>query len=314
MNCPTTDELVAIAVGYPAVRGREHVAACPACTSRLNEIGATLVRLEAAHATRDRGHEAGRARLLAALAAEPPPARLTLLRRIVMDRRTWISSAAAAAAVAAAVFLGWGGTPSVALADALKPFREAKSFSCEMVPLQGGEPGPGTDKFSLRLTWASPGSLRMEIRADGKPHETVIVPNGKPGVVLQHWNKTHFPTAEKLGRQEEALLKLVNGLAAYSSGDQKPAGTDEIGKVKAPRFELTVADPEAKDVSWRANVWVHPETKRPLRVEFALQAGQDPRGKGVAALRLEKFEWDGKTDGLFDATPPAGYKSAAVGR
>jgi outer membrane lipoprotein-sorting protein len=314
MSCLTTDELVALAVGDPGARGREHVAGCAACTAGLNEIGATLARLEAAHATPDRGHDSGRARLLAALAAELVPARPAFLRRIVMDRRTWVSTAAAAAVVAAAGFLGWGGTPSVALADALKPFKEAKSFSCEMVPLQGGESGPGTDKFTLRLTWAAPGSIRMEIRSDGKPHETVIVPDGKPGVVLQHRDKTYFPTAKKPGRQEAALLKLISGLAAYSSGDQKPVGTNEIGEVKAPRFELTVADPDAKDVSWFANVWVDPETKRPLRVEFALQAGQDPRGKGIAALRLEKFEWNVKTDGLFDATPPAGYKSALLGR
>jgi outer membrane lipoprotein-sorting protein len=314
MICLTTDALVALAVGDPAARGREHVAACPPCAARLADIRAALARLETAHTAPDLGHHTGRGRLLATLSAGPAPARPTFLRKIVMDRRTWVSSAVAAAVVAAAVFLGWGGTPSVALADALKPFKEAKSFSCEMVPLQGGEPALGTDKMTLRVTWAAPGSLRMEILTDGKPQETIIVPDGKPGVILHHQAKTYFPTAGKPSRQEAALLKLINGLAAYSSGDQKPVGTDEIGKVKAPRFELTVADPDAKEVTWRAKMWVDPDTKRPLRVEFALHAGQDPGEKGVSALRLEKFEWNVKSDGLFDATPPGGYKSAAVGK
>jgi hypothetical protein len=312
MSCPTTDALVALALGDPAARDPGHVGNCPTCAARLAEIGSALARLESAHAVPDRGPEAGRGRLLAALAAEPVPARPTLVRRIVMDRRTWASSAAAAAAIVTAVLLGGGGTPSLALADALKPFKEAKSFSCDMVPLRGGEAAPGTDKVNLRLTWAVPGSIRNEILTDGKPQETVIAPKGKPGVVLNHRDKTYLPTGAKPRRQEAALIKLIDGLAAYSGGDEKPAGSDEIGKVKAPRFDLNVADPADKEVTWRARVWVHPETRRPLRVEFALGAGQDPAGKGVSAVRLEKFEWDVKTDGLFDATPPAGYKSAVA--
>jgi hypothetical protein len=105
---------------------------------------------------------------------------------------------------------------------------------------------------------------------------------------------------------------MIHGLASYSGGDQKPAGTDEIGAVKASRFDLEISDPEAKDVVWRYRVWIHPETKQPVRIDFALQAGQDPTAKDVVGLRLEKFEWDVKTEGLFDTTPPAGYKSAVV--
>jgi hypothetical protein len=312
MNCSTDEDLAALAVGGTSASSREHIAGCPACAARFAEIRTVVERLEAAHAAPDRAHETARARLFAALAEEPVPVRPTLLWRVLMDRRTWITSAAASAAVFIAVLLGWGGAPAVALADGLKPFKEAKSFSCEMILLKDGKPTDAGKKLTLKLTWAAPGSLRSDVIAGDKPQATVIVPEGKAGVVLDHREKTFLPTDGKYGHQEAALLKLVHGLASYSGGDQKPAGTDEVGGVKAPRFDLKISDPEAKDAVWQYRLWVHPETKRPVRVEFALQAGQDPTAKDVVGVRLEKFEWDVKAEGLFDTKPPVGYKSAVV--
>ncbi len=225
-----------------------------------------------------------------------------------MDRRIWIMSVATAAAVFLGVFLGWG-APAVALADGLKPFKEAKSFSCEMVMLKDGKPADAGNKMTLKLTWAAPGSLRNDLLMGKKPQSTIILPQGKAGVVLDHRDKTYLPTDAKPGRQEAAILKLVQGLAKYS-GDQKPAGIDEVDGVKAPRFDLEIRDPEVKDSAWQYRIWIHPETKRPVRVEFALQPGQDPKAKDVAAIRLEKFEWEVKTEDLFDTKPPTGYKSS----
>jgi hypothetical protein len=310
MNCATDEDLAALAVGGTSAATREHIAGCPACAARFAQIRTVVERLESAHAAPDRAHATGRARLLAALAEEPVPVRPTLLRRVLMDRRTWITSAVAAAAVLIAVLLGWGGAPTVVLADGLKSFQEAKSFSCEMILLKDGKPDDAVKGMTLKLIWAAPGSLRGESFADGKPLATAIFPKGKAGVVLDHRAKTFLPTDGKPGRQEAAFLKMIHGLASYSSGDQKPAGTDEVGAVKVPRFDLEISDSEKKDAVWKYRVWIHPETKRPVRVEFALQAGQDPTGKDVVGIRLEKFEWDVKTEGLFDTAPPPEYKSA----
>jgi len=312
MNCPTDEALAALAVGGASATGREHIAGCPTCAARYAAIRAVVECLESAHAAPDRAHASGRARLLAALAEEPVPVRPTLLWRVLMDRRTWITSAVASTAVFIAVFLAWGGAQAVALADGLKPFKDARSFSCEMILLKDGKPIDAGKKTTFKLIWAAPGSLRSEVLADGKPQATFILPKGEAGVVLDHREKTFLPNDGKAGRQEAALLKLVHGLAAHSGGDQKPAGTDEVGAVKAPRFDLEIGDPEAKGAVWRYRLWVHPETKRPVRVEFALQAGQDPTAKDVVGVRLEKFEWDVKAEGLFDTQPPEGYKSAVV--
>jgi hypothetical protein len=314
MNCPTDEDLAALAVGGTSATSREHIAGCPACAARFAQIRTVVERLESAHAAPDRAHATGRARLLAALAGEPVPVGPTLLWRVLMDRRTWITSAVASAAVLIAVLLGWGGAPAVALADGLKSFRDAKSFSCELILLKDGKPDDAGKGMTLKLIWAAPGSLRSDVFADGKPQGTAIVPNGKAGVVLDHRTKTFLPTDEKPGRQEAALLKLIHGLASYSGGDQKPAGIDEVGGVKASRFDLEISDSEANDAVWRCRVWIHPETKRPMQVDFALPAGQDPTAKDVVGVRLEKFEWDVKVEGLFDTTPPAGYKSAVVGK
>lgn len=314
MNCPSTDALIALAIGAPTPANRDHITGCPACAARLSEIRSVLDRLEA-HATPDRGHEAGRVRLLAALAAEPGPVRPSFVRRVLMDRRTWASSAAAAALVVAAVLLGWGGSSPVALADALQPFKEAKSFACELIPLQDGKPSPEAEKVTVRIIWAAPGSLRCEFssKPDGRLGETVIIPHGKAGINLDHRRKTYRPTSQPAAA-EAVMLKLIHGLAAQPDGDQKPAGTDMIGTVKAPRFDLKLSVPEAKGMAWHAHVWVDPKTKQPLRVEFALQPGKNPADKGVTAIRLDKFEWNTKVDGLFDTEPPAGYESASGAR
>ncbi|MDY3558910.1 hypothetical protein R5W23_006086 [Gemmata sp. JC673] len=309
MKCPTDDALVELALTGDASAVQQHVAGCPACAARFSDINGVMHGMEAAQAVADRGHEAGRARLLAALAVEPPPTRNTLLWRVLMDRRTWITSGAISAAVIVVVVLGWGGAPAVALADGLKPFKEAKSFSCDWVPLHKGKPFEVANKMTFRLTWAAPGSVRSEIFADGKPQSVAIAPHGKEGFIVDHSNKT-VTSIDDPDAEEATILKLIDGLATYSGGDKKAAGTDEIDGVKAARFELEIPNAEAKDAPWRYRIWVHPETKRPVRLEFALQALHDPTAKGVAGVRLEKFEWDVKTDGLFDTKPPAGYKSA----
>jgi hypothetical protein len=307
MSCLTDDQIVALAVGDFAA-GQDHVAGCPACSSRLRDVRERLSKLEEVMITFDRGGGAGRARLLSALAKEPAPAR-SFFRRIVMNRRNW--ALAAAAALAVLLYSPWGreGT-TVALADALRPFKEAKSFSCDVVPLAGGKPTSDVKKFRTRLLWAAPGSLRSDLVVGGKPQSTVIAPAGKKGLLLDHKAKTYTRTGGRPGAQEAAVLRLIEGLASYTPGDQKPAGTDDVGGVKAPRFDLKTGD--AKKGVWRYRLWVDPKTKRPLRVDLALQPGVEPGAKDAPGLRMENFEWDVKLGGSFDTRPPAGYKEVVV--
>jgi hypothetical protein len=304
MSCLTDAQIAALALEAPFATGRDHLAGCAACAARLAALRTAFDRLEGAVLREGPGHGAGRDRLLAALATEPVPVR-PLFWRIVMNRRNWAVTAAVVM-IAVAVFLGWGRTTPVSLADTLKPFKEAKSFACDMVTLKGGKPDPKADKLKVRLTWAAPGSIRTEILADGQPQTAFVLPHGKPGVSIDHREKKYTPLEGKMGMQEMAVHRLINKLAAYTPGEQKPAGTDEIDGLKAPRFDLTLPDIDKRE--WHFRVWAHPVTKRPLQVEFPLQPGGWPEGRNAVTVRLEHFEWDAKVDGLFDTTPPAGYR------
>lgn len=312
MTCLTDEQIVSLAIGPPDDTARRHCADCPACADRLAEVRTRMNQLEATLTATDRAHAAGRVRLLAALAAEPVPARPTLIRRIVMDRRNWVLTAAAAVLVAVVV-LGWPGDSSaVVLAEALRPFKEAKSLSCDMVVLKGGKPWDESlpadkrGKLKTRLTWAAPGSLRLETTGDGQPTIQLILPHGKPGIIIDPAGKEYSPIDRKPDGKDEVVLRLINTLAEYTPGEKKPAATDEIDGVKAPRFDLRIAGADRQE--WHYRIWAHPTTKRVLRVEFALMPGKDLTAEGVSVARLERFEWDVQTEGVFDTTPPAGYK------
>jgi hypothetical protein len=315
MSCLTDEQIVSLVVGAPCAAFREHVSSCQACADRLAEVQSRMARLEAALTATDPAHEAGRVHLLTALREEPVPVR-PLFWRIVMNRRNWAVTAAAAM-IAIVAFLGWPGGPrAAALAEALRPFKEAKAFACDMVTLKDGKPGDTIlpaekrGKLKTRLTWAAPGSLRFDTSNDGKPLSGLILPHGKPGIIFGHTNKEYTPLERKSGGNEEAILQLINTLAAYTPAEKKPDGTDDVAGLKAPRFDLVIADADKRQ--WHYRIWVHPTTMRVLRVEFALLPGKELTAKDVVAVRLDQFDWDVKTEDLFDTKPPAGYKRVVV--
>jgi hypothetical protein len=53
--------------------------------------------------------------------------------------------------------------------------------------------------------------------------------------------------------------------------------------------------------SGTVRVWSHPETKRPVKVEW------DMDGDGKNLMRFDEFKWDVPTDGWFDTAPPKRY-------
>jgi hypothetical protein len=314
MSCLTDEQIVSLALGEPGGSGREHLATCQVCADRLAEVLGRMDRLESALTAPDPAHAAGRTRLLAALGREPVP--VSLLWRVAMNRRNWVVTAAAAL-LAAVVLPGWlVGLRANALAEALRPLKEAKSFACDMVNLKGGKPWDADlaaekrGKLKTRLTWAAPDALLLDTTSDGKPLARLVVPAGKLGILIGYAEKEYAPMERRQAGKEEAVARLINTLAAYTPGGEKPAGTDDIDGLKAPRYDLAIADADKRQ--WHYRIWVDPETKRVLRVEFALLPGKEPTAEGFPGVRLERFEWDVKTEGLFDTTPPAGFKLSAL--
>jgi hypothetical protein len=305
MNCLSNDELIRLALD-PAVSDewRGHLQGCEHCAEQSRTVAQLLRQTAAAHHWFEDGHEAGRARLMTALLAEhSPPKPFSLFRRIVMNRRNWFISASAASIVGAA-FIVWNlvSPPSLALADALQKFKEAKSFSCKM----SGKDFP--EDLTIKLTWASPGSIRIDMLVKEKTQTSSIMPEAGNGLVINHRDKTYTITERsQIGGQEQRILDMFKALVAYSGKDVKPSGTDEIDGVKAPRFDLLMNQQKPKEGEWELRVWVHPETKRTLRVDFKI-IPLGAKWESPPVYRLEKFEWDIDTAKLFDANPPRDYE------
>ena len=76
MACLSEEQIVQVALGL-AEDGRStaHIDECAMCRARLAEIRQVTQQLAAAHAERDGGHKASRARLLAKLTTFDVPAR-----------------------------------------------------------------------------------------------------------------------------------------------------------------------------------------------------------------------------------------------
>lgn len=230
-----------------------------------------------------------------------------------MNRRNWVISASTAAIIVAGLVV-WNlfSPPSVALADALQKLKEAKSFSCDMTFKVDGKTYGFPNDLTFKLTWASPGSFRSDILVKEKFQSSFIMPDNAAGLVIDHKDKK-YQIIEKaqMGEQEKLIANMFKTLATYSAADEKPSGTDEIDGLKAPRFDLLMNQRKPKEGEWDFRVWVHPETKRPLRVDFNIipkEANSDVR----QVYRLEKFVWDVKTDNLFETVPPKGYGNATV--
>ena len=310
MNCLNTDQLARLALGDAPPEWNVHVQACAACSARLSEVEGVLRTTAEAHVTFGASHEAGRRRLMTSIQAEAhPPRPQTLFERIVMNRRNWIATATALAIVATAFFAWDWRNPTIALADAIKTVKEAKSFSAYIerpVPIAKDD-----QKAKAKITWAAPGSLRSDSIEEGKTLASAIVHKDKPGIAIDHKDKTFLPIDErKIGKQEAVILRVINDLSAYKVGDEKPAATEKIDGVKALRFDLVLNGREAKPGEWDHRVWVNPKTKRPIRVDFNILAGMKlPAGVEPIIYRLDKIEWDVPIDKLFDTTPPVGYKA-----
>ena len=292
MSCLSDERLAALALGLPDDADSLHLAGCAACAARLARIEGVLRLGEAAHRTPLPGRPA--------LDGEPPPALPSPLERFLMDRRTW---AVAAIAAGLLLYLSLHGAP-LALADALKPFKDAEAFACEAVILMDGKPADPNKKTVLKLAWTAPGSMRAETVIDGKTVLVVVGPLGKPVTVIDHKAKT-IRRVGKPGAQETVVLRMVQGLASYPAGDAKPAGHDMIGGVRAARFDLVS---KQFGTTWHYRLWADPKTKHPLRVDMAVQPDKKLDDKGVVAMRLEKFAWGKKAAGSFDAKAPPGYK------
>lgn len=316
MNCPSTPDLLRAALLSDAESDREreaafdsHLLVCAACRERRRDARETAVRLEEAHAIFRGDRERGRERLMMALAATPrveSPSPVPSWRRIVMQRRVWLSGALAASLAAAAI-VGWSLVqPASVQAQAVAALQAAESYRCRMTMVFPPEARPPAEQgFADRaiVHWASPGSMRIEMYSGEDLQRTAIMPFERAGLSLDHAART-FERHAATNNQATPLLALAR-LAEFVEDADKPLGEADIDGVTAAGYEIAMSkiDRDLPSAA-RVQVWLHPETRLPARVDVL-----DMSGPGITC-RFADFEWNVATGGLFDAQPTAGFADA----
>jgi outer membrane lipoprotein-sorting protein len=300
MNCLSLEQLVSLALGDLQPAGRAHLRRCPACAGALRRVEEDLDRVAAAQAWFERGHEAARERLLAALpSVEAGGSRAWANRprrrkEVRMVRRTWVGVAAVLAMVG--LFLGWqpAGGPSV-LAQTAGALRKVKSYRCRM---RGVEAGAGKEAKEVGvLSWAAPGSYRLDVYEGGMPVHVGIHIRGKPGLEIDHKHET-YQRLEPM-HQPDSPLELLHELSRFA-GKADDLPERKIGGKAVRGFEVAFAriDPDRDEGTLR--VWADPKTKLPVRVELDIP--------DCVKMILDDFAWNVVRDGYFKTEPPATYR------
>src|SRR6476646_10256513 len=129
MICPTTEELAQLALGVEVQQARAHLHQCQACAEQLAAIETSLNRVAAAQRWFDRGHEAARAQLLAALSSTAveerphrPLVRFAKVKEVLTMKGALLGGAAALAALLLLAI--WGSPPQTACAQTVKALKE----------------------------------------------------------------------------------------------------------------------------------------------------------------------------------------------
>jgi outer membrane lipoprotein-sorting protein len=277
---------------------REHLSKCPKCAARAEAFSSLSHGLAKAHAGLDRGHEAGRRRLMAALAADADRAVSVVQRSswkgFLVNRRTWFAGAAAAGlALLFGILVPIADSPS-AFAQMTEKLRTITSYRCTIT---SNDP---TDAGLAKLFWAAPGSFRSESYKDGKLTELQISPAGKPGIELDYENKTFRRLDAAMG--VTARIMMLGELAKYSGQADRKLEPKQIGGKQAPGFEVAVDKVDPDFSEGKVRVWIDPATQLPAEVELVLNQGQKE-----LIERMHEFHWDEPSGAWFDAAPPKGF-------
>jgi hypothetical protein len=223
-----------------------------------------------------------------------------------------IRSAAGLAAVAGLGLLvaSLRPTPTAAmtvLQDAREAVKKTKTVRFEMSVFEAGK---AQDRAPSRIRILAPGHVRLD-EPDGNYTVSDLGTGAtlrvEPGANRARRTKRRGD-ADKAGRADP--YEFFRRLDRRKAGDLP---REKIGEVEAVGFEV-VGDPfggeDAAGVVVR--VWVHPETKLPLRMLFQPKATVHSYGEPPAPnVVWENFVFDEPIDrDLFSLDPPKGFEIA----
>jgi outer membrane lipoprotein-sorting protein len=302
--CLSVETLARLALGLEVSSDEQaHLQACATCRTRLAEAQAAAERLLQAYGAFERGHEAGRERLLAAIADEKPatPFRFTTrLGGLTTMQRIGLG-AAVAAAVVLVVLLRPGSSPSRASAaeQMAESMRAAKSYkvTSEMTV------APGHTQ-TVQWYWRSPGSYRMEFSAPpgaGFRKQIMIFASDRPGIDIHPDDKTYRRFPPRQG--EKSPIMMPERLKQYSGQADRQLPEKEIGGRKLPGFEIDARKLDPNIYAGKVLVWYDPDTNLPAYVDYTFALNETD-----VSVVWHDFEWNLAFDPkLFDIAPPADY-------
>ncbi len=153
-------------------------------------------------------------------------------------------------------------------------------------------------KRRLRIYWSA-GRTRSEMFDEGRLRKVLVVRPDAPKLAIDHkWKTYHRINA---GGGGFSVPDFVTSLMTLSGESEQDVGLKRIGEVEARGFRIAMKQLEpASGSDGTATVWVAPDTKLPVLVEFEQQSER--------THRLENFRWGVALSAeLFDPQPPAEY-------
>jgi outer membrane lipoprotein-sorting protein len=155
-----------------------------------------------------------------------------------------------------------------------------------------------SETMTNRLLYKVPGLMRTEPKIAGAPvsiidgihHKILVVnPADKSAMLLEEQGGGSAP-------KRDGATMMIEDMRRLAGKDNEPVGEKEIGGVRARGFRV-------KENGSEMTVWVDPQKKLPVLIEFSGRAGNIPFSGTFSDIRLDP-ELD---DALFRLDPPEGY-------
>lgn len=327
MTCPNKSELnlLVMEVLDPEREAelRAHVNGCFACQKDYEAARRAHFERIRMYDQFDRGHDALREQLIAALPAEPGRSKTDWLARgwrrfgdVVMSTthqhgaRGIAAVLAAAACIALVVSLLVPDQGKSAFAAAIEQFHKAKTIVCRVSspePIEVlGMKFEASGKSYLSAEYGS----RSELYSNGILVSLTFTPPEGPMTVIQPLARTYMVVdmnqLESNPQRRDHLDAFLRQLQHTGAQADRELGSANIDGVEAVGYEISGKTESSGTITgMRAELWVDPKTGLPVRylVEIpGLQAGK------TLSMVYDQFEWDTPLDPkLFEPDIPANY-------
>jgi outer membrane lipoprotein-sorting protein len=239
------------------------------------------------------------ARTLAALrAAAEEPVVIPQPRRHIMFMILKMAAAALVAVTGLFYFAGLPPAPATAeFVAAATKLQEAQTLSFQQTMTMEGTPMP----MKGRVLYKVPGLVRMEHELAEAGVSVMDLIHGK-GLVLLPTTKSAMlleePPGQKVdpARPRDPAAAMIEDMRRLAQKDNEPVGEKLVGDVRARGFRV-------KEQGQDMTVWVDPQKKLPVLIEFKGRSGNVDFSGSFADIQLDPP----LDDALFRLEPPAGY-------